>query len=891
MKRIYLTIIGVAFWFGSGYGNVEGFAGKVIDATTLLPIEGAKIIASTSPDTSDPRGYTFTSSSGRYELDIQRGTYYAWAKKEGYYTQRYPNTVLVRPWDVTEGIDFSLLPIGSDTVRGRITGRVIDETTGIPIVGAEIRVFLRCDAPLIASTISDSAGNYSVEVAGAGVDSVAFFLFCHAPYYIEEWWNNRTSCTSATPVYVKENGEIIRGIDFALSKNPPGWVAGKVIDENTNLPIKGARINLHLHYTLPPIATTLSDSAGNYVAELPFAYDSVSTVCFVFCFKSPYRGEWWDDKTSPHSADRVVVRRGEVTRGINFILEKETSETGVVMGIVKDAETSLPIGGALVEIVPESGGPDTSFHAYTDEAGKYLITGVLVGTYIGKASKVGYFSAVANFQVFANETTVVNYTLGKDTTSIWGSISGRVLLNADSLLPRFVFIYPEDDDNSIARTEADMATGEYKVKDIPPGNYHAVAYAYGYSHEWYEEASERRNATVIVVQRGRETENINFTLEKLPPGWISGIVHDTSGLSIAGALVYAQGIGNWIYEETFTDATGAYIMELSGGVYNVGAYAEGYLPGTYPNFVSVIPGDTTSYIDIELEPVESQAGSISGKVVDDSTQSPIPFALVIAITDVSSSLPFFGYAFTDSSGNYKIEEVPVVSEEIFYLIAFAQGYIPEFYDGVYSWEDATPVGSNATGIDFELGRARIGARGISGVIKEEEREEVIADVVIYAMDGDKVVGATRSLNDGTYLLKKLPPGTYTLKFTKPGYKDVTYGPVSVVTEDVGGIDVKLSRPPAVEEGKPHTKKGLELLIFPSIVSEDARLSYYVPKDTRVELSLYDISGRKVLTLLNNKVSAGDHYAILNTRTLAQGLYFVKLVTPRAKVVEKLILLR
>jgi len=82
-----------------------------------------------------------------------------------------------------------------------------------------------------------------------------------------------------------------------------------------------------------------------------------------------------------------------------------------------------------------------------------------------------------------------------------------------------------------------------------------------------------------------------------------------------------------------------------------------------------------------------------------------------------------------------------------------------------------------------------------------------------------------------------------------------------------------------------------LKLTSTIVNHNATISYYIPTDTHVELSVYDIAGRKAATLVNNKVKAGTHHAILNTNTFAQGIYFAKLIAGQEQMVKKLMLIR
>jgi len=85
-------------------------------------------------------------------------------------------------------------------------------------------------------------------------------------------------------------------------------------------------------------------------------------------------------------------------------------------------------------------------------------------------------------------------------------------------------------------------------------------------------------------------------------------------------------------------------------------------------------------------------------------------------------------------------------------------------------------------------------------------------------------------------------------------------------------------------------------IRPNPFSENTVISYQLPVASKVSLSIYDISGRLVKTLVSRHSSPGYYTAIWNgrdnsDRTMAAGIYFVKLITPEFKATRKIVLTR
>jgi serine protease AprX len=54
------------------------------------------------------------------------------------------------------------------------------------------------------------------------------------------------------------------------------------------------------------------------------------------------------------------------------------------------------------------------------------------------------------------------------------------------------------------------------------------------------------------------------------------------------------------------------------------------------------------------------------------------------------------------------------------------------------------------------------------------------------------------------------------------------------------------------------------------------LSYYLPKETTIELDVFNINGKKVRTLERGKLTAGDHKAKFVANDLPGGVYIIRL---------------
>lgn len=78
---------------------------------------------------------------------------------------------------------------------------------------------------------------------------------------------------------------------------------------------------------------------------------------------------------------------------------------------------------------------------------------------------------------------------------------------------------------------------------------------------------------------------------------------------------------------------------------------------------------------------------------------------------------------------------------------------------------------------------------------------------------------------------------------------------------------------------------------PNPFNPSTAVSYYLPVADNVRLNVFDVSGRKVATLVDGQQNAGEHRVNFNASHLSSGVYFVRFVTSDKTLTTKLVLLR
>jgi hypothetical protein len=79
--------------------------------------------------------------------------------------------------------------------------------------------------------------------------------------------------------------------------------------------------------------------------------------------------------------------------------------------------------------------------------------------------------------------------------------------------------------------------------------------------------------------------------------------------------------------------------------------------------------------------------------------------------------------------------------------------------------------------------------------------------------------------------------------------------------------------------------------YPNPFNPSTTIRFSLPTHSNVSLVLFDMTGRKVLTLLEETLAAGFHEVNFEPKTLAGGLYFYRLISGDVVRTKKLILLK
>ncbi|RMD95036.1 MAG: hypothetical protein D6813_01100, partial [Calditrichaeota bacterium] len=676
----------------------------------------------------------------------------------------------------------------SPPATGAISGNVISDNDGTPLVGAHVKAVRLGKIHWVQKSETDDSGNYFVGDLIPGI----YVVYANARGFIGEFYDNTRNFLEATPLNIAEE-DTVGEINFSLSKGAK--ITGTIYTATDSSLLAHTHVQAILVVNRKVISHAISDENGFYQLE------SLPTGTYVIkADAAGFKKEFYDDKKSFGEADFISVTEPDSVGDIDFAL----AQASAITGLVTDNQGN-PIAGAKIQvfsairlvarlnirrlIVKET---------RTNENGEYVAE-VRPGLYFVHASAEGFngqfYDHAQDFLdakpvrvVRDSHTTDINFEL-IPRSSISGNVKDEV--TGEPIAEATVLAFPENrrildllraNDRVGFRTKTDE-NGNYVLENIPAGKYLVVAEAENYLPEFWEEADNKKDATPIQVEPGIDVENINFTL--IHGGSISGLVaSEVDSVGIAGALVVVTELHTKFHRRTFTEEDGTYKVEgLPSGDYLVHVVARGFFPEYFDDArnrrqatpVTVNAPDETAGINVYLKPFKARGGTIAGRVVvDDEDQTPIAGAIIIAVerNHVQPQITF-----TDSDGNYELTNLRAGR---YFVFAWADGFIGEFYDDAKVFQDADLVKVIANhvtdNIDFALTpEASTGIYAVSGRITSAETGEGVEGVMVQALLGDEIEVTTVTDENGNYVLDNLPAGTYTIAATGLGFQTSFFG--------------------------------------------------------------------------------------------------------------------
>jgi hypothetical protein len=154
------------------------------------------------------------------------------------------------------------------------------------------------------------------------------------------------------------------------------------------------------------------------------------------------------------------------------------------------------------------------------------------------------------------------------------------------------------------------------------------------------------------IELTADNDAMDFTMEAVPVGSVTGTVTDDTGNPIPDALVNAT--QPYVDPFTFTDADGHFeLTNVPAGDWRVGAYKEGFSARAVTVEISedvVVNLDFT--LPADSTPPPTDLVTLTGRVLDGATNGVIGAADIVAVATDDS---YHSYVTSDTEGNYTLQ--------------------------------------------------------------------------------------------------------------------------------------------------------------------------------------------------------------------------------------------
>ncbi|SDS39765.1 carboxypeptidase-like regulatory domain-containing protein [Microbacterium paraoxydans] len=465
---------------------------------------------------------------------------------------------------------------------------------------------------------------------------------------------------------------------------------------------------------------------------------------------------------------------------------------GSLAGTVTAEADGSPLAGVTVSVSTDDASVFES--TMTDATGAYLVPDLPAGEYVVAFDASGTdfipeFWDDASSRAAAQRLIVAegDSVVGVDAAlALGGAIAGIVRHQADGSPLEGVTVRAESADYSVSAFASTDADGAYRLAALPAGDYRVRFEPADptLSAEFWEDAYDESRAKAVHVTAGQSTERVDAYLAEL------GVIQGTMTLAADDSPV-----PGWV---TASDATTG--LTLQADVAPDGSYSLTVPPGRYvvafvpdggrgireywknarreedATTIAVAQGQIVSDIDATLD----SSGMITGVVRTSGALSGD------AIVEAYSGDTLVGMAYTQPDGSYRL----AVPAGTYIVRATANVYdmifAPQFFDGVATRAEATPVvlaaGGDRAGVDFDL--ATGGA--IGGNVSTADGAAVSGATVtalLWTASGWQEVAALDT--EGSFVLGagstpetpggSLPAGVYTLRVEMAGYCTAYFG--------------------------------------------------------------------------------------------------------------------
>lgn len=250
------------------------------------------------------------------------------------------------------------------------------------------------------------------------------------------------------------------------------------------------------------------------------------------------------------------------------------------------------------------------------------------------------------------------------------------------------------------------------------------------------------------------------------------------------------------------------------------------------------------------------------------------------------------------NGQYSFTNIPDDTLDLMYyqdddLLQF----VPTYYISTIDWRESQKVFAteNLTNINPKVLRINNQSNpySISGQITMQGDSGLIplSNCIVYLKIGNdfKNYGITNS--NGYYTVTKLPAGNFNLIVQRMGFLPISQN-ITITNTSLQNINYTIINPIGIEPVSSEIPKTFSLSQnYPNPFNPNTTIKFDLPVSGLIKLSVYDILGREIETLINEDLKAGTYLVNWNASNYPSGIYFYRIETRDFTETKKMILIK
>lgn len=402
-------------------------------------------------------------------------------------------------------------------------------------------------------------------------------------------------------------------------------------------------------------------------------------------------------------------------------------------------------------------------------------------------------SAASEIELAPDEEKVIDVVLGNLQGN--ASISGTITDTNGAFIESATVDAEIKDGDSWNLISTDFTINNntnFTLNNLVAGEYRLRFHSYAHAEEFYDDATDPANATIITLVDSENKTGINAKLGKRPI--LKGTVTDTDGLAVEAVQVefyqyydYGNGDGSWDpWDSVTTDSNGYYIFDgylIANTKYRL-KFSNQTLGFEFYN--DVITLATASDVEIALDEERVidvvlgnlDHGNISGKITNISGTG-IENIDIFAMYKEEDEWVLATSVTTDSNGNYHLNHLPINQYILSFQGSYMDGYLSEYHGNTNEMQEATLItlASNENKIiNAQLDKSPT----VSGTVTDTNGNllaNILVELVTYHGNGTWDSSYSYSIatdNNGYYIFNSGfayidTNATYTLRYSSPDY--------------------------------------------------------------------------------------------------------------------------